>query len=264
MPISIADLFHGERWTLSHSNGWPTLSTLDSASRPDRIAELLREAIRTGRFPRGSQVVESRFAKQLGVGQNAVREALHRLEFEGFVSKIPSVGTFVTTLSRHDVDEIYRMRIELEALAVYWAREKNRPSGDDLRQINEYLDDAARAARTGDLIAYARADTQLHRYLWKMAGNHYLEKCLELVAVPQLSCALLESEGPLKLDLESLAARHREWVEAIRTQPPRVAYIHTRKRLSDFWGDVEVAMNAGSPSANAESEPDKAVGVSPG
>jgi DNA-binding GntR family transcriptional regulator len=251
------------RWSLSNSHGWPAFSALDSASLPQRIAVLIRDAILNGRFPRGGQVLESRLAKQIGVGQNAVREALHKLEFEGFVSKVPNLGTFVTALSRRDVDEIYRMRIELEALAIYWARENNRPNRDDLGQLSQYLDDAARAARAGDLSAYARADTQFHRYLWKMAGNSYLEKCLELVAVPQLSCKLLESEGPLQLDLNLLVAKHREWVEATRAKPPRVAYIYTRNVLSAFWGDVERAMNAGSLPAKEQPEPLKVAGASP-
>ncbi len=235
---------------------------MDSSSRPDRIAELLRDAIMAGRFGRGSQIVESRFARQLGVGQNAVREALHRLEFEGFVHKLPNVGTFVATITERDLDEIYRMRIELEALAVYWAREKDRPDGADLERLSQHLDDAARAAGRDDLSAYAQADTSFHRCLWSLAGNKYLEKCLEVVAVPQLSCRLLAVKSALKLDLNALVAAHRNWLEAIRTKPPRVACIFTRNFLSDLWGEVESAMRAANVPTE-EATPSKAMGVSP-
>jgi DNA-binding GntR family transcriptional regulator len=250
---------------MSNSNGWPAFSNLDSVSLPERISGLIRDAILSGRFPRQSQVVESRIAKQLGVGQNAVREALHLLEFEGFVNKVPNLGTYVAAISRHGVDEIYRMRIELESLAVYWAREKGRPHGDDHALLSQHLDAASQAARANDIAAYARADTQFHRRLWKMAANSYLEKCLELVAVPQLSCKLLESDGPLNLDLERMVQKHREWVEAIGSKPPRVAYIYTRNLLSAFWGEVEKAMSAEALPAEPPSEPPlKAAGVSPG
>lgn len=117
---------------MSNTNGWPAFSTLGSASVPERIVQVLRGAILGGRLKTADQVVESRLARQMGVGQNAVREALHTLEFQGFVRKVPNIGTFVTTLSRHDVDEIYRLRMELEPLAVYWAREKDRPNERDL------------------------------------------------------------------------------------------------------------------------------------
>ena len=229
---------------MSVSNGWSAFSTLNSASVPERIAEILRAAILGGRLKPAAQVVESRLAKQMGVGQNAVREALHALEFQGFVRKVPNIGTFVTNLSRSDVDEIFRMRMELEALAVYWAREKDRPNEQDLARLRKHLDDCDAAARAGDLAAYALADAEFHRCLWKMAGNSYLEKCLELVAVPQLSATLLDVNGPLKLDLTALVQQHREWTEVLRTKAPRLAYIYTRNLISSFWGQVESAMGA--------------------
>jgi DNA-binding GntR family transcriptional regulator len=227
---------------LSDTNGWSLFSTLNSASLPQRIADTLLAAIVGGRLKPGGQIVESRVARQMGVGQNAVREALHALEFQGFVRKAPNIGTFVTRLSRRDIDEIYCMRMELEALAIYWAREKDRPTESDLLRINQHLDHCAAAARAGDSIAYSRGDTELHRCLWRMAGNSYIEKCLELVAVPQLSGTLLDCNGPLKLDLNDLLRQHREWIEVLRAKPPRVAYIYTRNLICSFWGQVEKAM----------------------
>jgi DNA-binding GntR family transcriptional regulator len=239
------------RCNLSDTNGWPLISTLGPASRPESIATVLRAAIVGGRLKAADQVVESRLARQMGVGQNAVREALHALEFEGFVRKARNVGTFVASLSRRDVDEIYRMRMELEALAVYWAREKDRPNESDLVEIHRHLDDCAAAAGANDLAAYALADIQFHRRLWTMAGNTYLEKCLEVVAVAQLSGNLFDCGGPLNLDLTALVAQHREWIEVIRAKPPRLAYIYTRNLISSFWGQVETAMSA----AGRESQP---------
>jgi DNA-binding GntR family transcriptional regulator len=228
---------------LSDSNGWPPFSTLDSASLPVKIAEVLRAAIVGGRLKAADQVVESRLARQMGVGQNAVREALHSLQFQGFVRKVPNVGTYVTKLSPRDIDEIYRLRMELEPLAIYWAREKDRPDNHDLALLNKHLDDCAAAAGSNDLACYALSDTELHRCLWSMSGNRCLEKCLELIAVPQLSGNLLDAGGPLQLDLQALARQHREWIEAIRTKPPRLAYIHSRNVISSFWGQFESAMN---------------------
>jgi DNA-binding GntR family transcriptional regulator len=227
-------------------NSWPQFSAITAASLPDRIGEIIRDAIVSGRLKPGDQVVESRLAKQMGVGQNAVREALQELEFQGFVMKVPNRGTFVTKLSTGNIDEIYRMRMELEALAVFWAREKQRPTNEDLAELNKHLDASAKAAKAKDLSAYARADTEFHRYLWKMAGNSYLEKCLELVAVPQLSYVLIESHGHLKLDLNLLVKQHREWLEEIRTKAPRAAYLYTRELISSFWGQVEGAITQGA------------------
>jgi DNA-binding GntR family transcriptional regulator len=227
---------------VSDSNGWSAFSTLNSVSLPDKIAAVVRAAIVRGRLRAADQVVESRLAKKMGVGQNAVREALHTLEFEGFVRKVPNIGNFVTRLSRSDIDEIFRLRIELESLAVYWAREKDRPNVDDRAQLSKHLDDCETAARVGDFSAYALADTEFHRCLWKTSGSSHLEKCLGLVVVPLLSGALFDSGGPSRLDLDGLIAQHRDWVEALATKPPRLAYIYTRNLLSSFWGQLEKAV----------------------
>jgi DNA-binding GntR family transcriptional regulator len=227
---------------LSDSNGWSAFSTLNSASLPDKIAAVVRAAIIRGRLKAAEPVVESRLAKKMGVGQNAVREALQTLEFEGFVRKIPNIGNFVTKLSPGDVDEIFRLRMELEALAVYWAREKDRPNAQDMAQLAEHLDECAAAARAGDFSAYALADTEFHRCLWKTSGSSYLEKCLELVVLPLLSGALFDPGGPLKLDLDALLSQHREWLDVLGSKPPRVAYIYTRNLICSFWGQVESAI----------------------
>jgi DNA-binding GntR family transcriptional regulator len=245
-PSNTNPLSRKEGQDLRNSNGWSLFSTLSSASLPERIAETLLAAIVGGRLKPAEQIVESRVARQMGVGQNAVREALHALEFQGFVKKVPNIGTFITRLSRH------RMRMELEALAVYWAREKDRPNRDDLEGINRHLDACAAAARGGDYAAYASADTEFHRSVWKLAGNGCLEKCLELIAVPQLSGALYDSNGPLQLDLNALVRQHREWIEVIRSKPPRLAYIYTRNLISSFWGQVEKAIS-GSAERGSES-----------
>ena len=229
---------------MSDSNGWSAFSTLNAASVPDKIAAVVRAAIVRGRLKAAEQVVESRLAKKMGVGQNAVREALHTLEFEGFVRKVPNIGNFVTKLSPGDVDEIFRLRMELEALAVYWAREKDRPGAKDLARLGQHLDDCAAAARCGDFTAYALADTAFHRCLWKTAGSSYLEKCLDIVALPLLSGALFDAAAPLKLDLGALVSQHREWLDVLGSKPPRVAYIYTRNLICSFWGQVESAIGS--------------------
>ena len=53
----------------------------------------LREAIISGRLKPGEPLVQSRLATQFGVSRAPLREALHRLEEEGFVKTVPYKGT---------------------------------------------------------------------------------------------------------------------------------------------------------------------------
>jgi hypothetical protein len=66
----------------------------------------------------------------------------------------------------------------------------------------------------------------------------------------------------LNLDLTALVAQHRQWVEVIRAKPPRLAYIHTRNRISSFWGQLETAMSAAG--GECQPAPGHALGASGG
>src|ERR671933_2361367 len=84
----------------------------------DQIAEVLRNLIVSGDLNPGERIIESKIAKQLGVGQPTVREALVALEHQGLVVRRSNQGCMVTELTRAEVVHILRIRSELEVLAV--------------------------------------------------------------------------------------------------------------------------------------------------
>ena len=84
----------------------------------DQIAEVLRNLIISGELNPGDRIVESRVAKQLGVGQPTVREALVTLEHQGLVVRKTNQGCIVTILTSEEISQILRVRGELEVLAV--------------------------------------------------------------------------------------------------------------------------------------------------
>src|SRR5258708_37020667 len=111
----------------------------------DRVSDLIKEAILSGKLDPGDRIVEMKLAKDLGVGTTAVREALFELESQGFVSRITGKGTFVTQLTSEDVEQIQRVRRELEGLASELAQERREES--DLVLLDKFLDEMRTAAR---------------------------------------------------------------------------------------------------------------------
>ena len=67
-----------------------------SDPRRDVIANQLREAIISGRFKVGERLIEEVLAEEYGVSRVPVREALRRLETEGFVTLTPYRGATVS------------------------------------------------------------------------------------------------------------------------------------------------------------------------
>ncbi len=82
------------------------------------VLESLREALAQGFFLPGEEINEKELSQALKTSRMPIRQAIAVLEGEGLLVRIPRRGTFVTEVNAEIVEEIYAMRIELEALAV--------------------------------------------------------------------------------------------------------------------------------------------------
>jgi DNA-binding GntR family transcriptional regulator len=205
---------------------------------PVRVAEHLRDGIRRQVWNPGDQIIESRLAKELGVGQHVVREALQQLEFEGYVKKIPNRGNFVMEMTREDVAQLFDFRMEMESLAARWAREKGRPAPEDETELEQALALLETRAQDGDYPRFQEADLAFHIRMWELAGNRHLTKALETATRPQFMFVLLRRSGQTRLDLIAVAEEHREWLNWMRSASPEDAARRTRDVLRSFKQQV--------------------------
>ena len=81
------------------------------------VYEALRKDIIEGRLKPGQKIIMSDVAKDFGLSDIPVREAIRRLESEGYVRFTPHVGAIVSELDEKKIFELYLIRVELEALA---------------------------------------------------------------------------------------------------------------------------------------------------
>src|SRR5689334_16751770 len=81
------------------------------------VHDRLREAILNGEIPAGQATSKNTLARNLGAGRTPVREALRLLQREGLVLSEPNRRVRIADLSASDAEELYVMRISLEAIA---------------------------------------------------------------------------------------------------------------------------------------------------
>ena len=79
------------------------------------VYDALIDLIVGGELPPGQHMVETDLARQLGVSRQPIREALHRMEAEGWVDLRPSQGAFVHVPTDSEVDELLDVPALLEA-----------------------------------------------------------------------------------------------------------------------------------------------------
>jgi DNA-binding GntR family transcriptional regulator len=90
----------------------------DVGAASARVADYLRHAILSGEIGPGEWIRQEELAERLGSSRLPVREALRILEAEGLTEHERHRGARVPSLSMHEVDVIYRMREQLEQLAI--------------------------------------------------------------------------------------------------------------------------------------------------
>ncbi|MFM9446043.1 GntR family transcriptional regulator [Streptomyces acidiscabies] len=138
----------------------------------DRVYEALLELIITRALRPGQHLVESELAGHLGVSRQPVREALQRLNTEGWVDLRPAQGAFVHEPTEEEADQLLTVRTLLEAEAARLAAAQPTEAGlAELREIHEQgLDAVAR----DDVDATVALNARFHAVIMDLAGNTVL------------------------------------------------------------------------------------------
>ena len=129
------------------------------------VCETIRQAIVDGVFSPGERLMEIQLADEMGVSRTPVREAIRKLELEGFVVMIPRRGI-------KDINEVYEIRTSLEVLAAGLAAE--RISDEELETMQRLLVEIGQHIEDGNIEKIVEIDTAFHDVLYKASRNKRL------------------------------------------------------------------------------------------
>lgn len=138
----------------------------------DIVCEAMRQAMVDGVFHPGERLMEIQLAEDLGVSRTPVREAIRKLELEGFVVIIPRRGTYVADISIRDINEVYEIRIALDVLAAGLAAA--RISSEDFLKLNDYLRKIEECIENNDTDKLVELDVAFHDVLYHASNNKRL------------------------------------------------------------------------------------------
>lgn len=130
-------------------------------SRTAYVVERLKSELAEGTLSPGDQLHQSVIAKRYGVSATPVREALRILAADGTIDYTTHRGATVRDFSPEMAHDLYRMRAEVEALAVRLSLSRMTP--DVLARIHEANDVLLRATNSGaDPAILSRLNRELH------------------------------------------------------------------------------------------------------
>ena len=144
------------------------------------VYDALIDLIVGGELPPGQHMVETDLARQLGVSRQPIREALHRMEAEGWVDLRPSQGAFVHVPTDSEVDELLDVRALLEAETGRLAAARPASSAQ-LARLREICRDGEAAADADDFGAAVAANNAFHAEIAAVGGNAVLAELADIV-----------------------------------------------------------------------------------
>ncbi|MFG2640035.1 GntR family transcriptional regulator [Streptomyces sp. NPDC048370] len=140
----------------------------------DRVYEALLELITTRALRPGQHLVESELAGHLGVSRQPVREALQRLNTEGWVDLRPAQGAFVHEPTDEEADQLLSVRTLLEAEAARLAAANSGSAG--IAALEELCARGEQAVADDDVDLAVATNAAFHAKVMELAGNLVLSE----------------------------------------------------------------------------------------
>jgi DNA-binding GntR family transcriptional regulator len=171
--------------------------------------EQLRREIVADQIPAGARMVEVDIAERLQLSRTPVREALRRLESDGYVQRAPSGRLVVTPTGPDDLGDLALVRIEVDGLAARLAAQRG--SSGDWRRLVELAEALGEAA---DEAALVRAHGDLHREIYGIAFGPRMASFFGNQLLPYVEAAVNVGPGS-SFDPGGAADQHVTLVRAL-------------------------------------------------
>ncbi|MEM1201314.1 MAG: GntR family transcriptional regulator [Pseudomonadota bacterium] len=199
-----------------------TLKPVDlNFSLKDHIYEVLKDGITSMNiYAEGAdlRLEERKMSEELGISRTPVREALARLEQEGFVEIQPRKGVFIKRKSLDEILEMIVVWAALESMAARMAtiNASDKEIGSLRKMVTEFGKDEAAA----HLDEYSEANIQFHQRILEISG-----------------CKMLKdiADG---LFLHMRAIRNRAMAEGDRVKRSVVDHMHIIEAIEDRDADL--------------------------
>jgi DNA-binding GntR family transcriptional regulator len=215
------------------------LPDLERGLLSDQIYSMIKGMIRDSTLRPGEQLVESQLAKQLGVSQSPVREALKRLTHDGLVQQVRHHGSFVADYSRDEAEQARVARVTLEELAGRFACGRLDAATTD--ELEALIGNMSASAALGDVTAFREFDFEFHRAVVVASGNSHLPRMWDIIE-PSLRSLHVLSDPNFAGDWGRVADSHRDLLNALEGEDSNHA-----AELFRLHADGRLGLGLGEP-----------------
>ncbi|BAQ11633.1 putative gntr family transcriptional regulator [Bacillus sp. OxB-1] len=212
------------------------MKSIKTYSLSEQVFDFLKDSIIRGELKPGDRILELEVAKTYNVSQAPVREALSRLKQEGFVVHYPHKGTFVSNLSKKNIDEIYSFRKAIEPLAI--ERAIKNIKDEDIKKLRNLYQQMLKAGEKNDFEGLNEIDIKFHNYIYKIADHKLLYEVWE--SVSSISNRIWYLTSQVYFDkLDEVAQSHLPILEALEERDVDKCIQAFKKHIQHVWDKIK-------------------------
>jgi DNA-binding GntR family transcriptional regulator len=189
----------------------PTTGISQRRTTPERVADVLREAILTGVLADGQELNQVALAQHFAISRVPVREALRQLQAEGLVRQAAHHRAVVNTLSPEHVMELFDVRVRLEIYML--ERAMFRIDDEQLDRLEAVL---AEMGAVEDHREWLRLNRAFHRALYERSGATYTLELADQISARTSRYLYLRSAGEGMRAKDEAHAEHYAILDALR------------------------------------------------
>jgi DNA-binding GntR family transcriptional regulator len=197
------------------------------SSLADQAYESLKQAILHCDLEPGLHVAQSQLADKYELSITPTREALKRLEQEGYVQSVPRFGYLVSPISPVDVSEIYELRLILESAAVRLAAQRITPR--QTAPLREQAELTYTYQEPQSYRIFLNMNREFHAQIALTSGNKRLADTIaklldDMTRIFHLGLDLRDSAQEMRVE-------HLNLVDALAKHNPEEAEIIIREQI---------------------------------
>jgi DNA-binding GntR family transcriptional regulator len=184
-------------------------------------------------------VTEAEVCETTGISRTPVREALLRLEAEGFLQILPKKGAYVPPIADAEVEAVMQARKLVED----WCVRRMTPAAGSLPAELERLITEQRDLLE-DPVGFIECDRAFHRAIVRMAGNPVLTEFYETLRERQVRMGL-RAIAAVQDRARTVITEHTIILEAVRSDEPDRAAAAVAEHLDSTLAALHLPAIAG-------------------
>lgn len=203
------------------------------------LVEELKGAILKGKFAPGERLSEERLASSLKVSRVPLREALRRLETEGYITFLSNNEVAISNPTLEDIQDYYSIASVLEGLAARLAVERiNSEELSRLRELHQLLKEVYQKK---DLERYFEANSNFHRFIAEIARNERLYCLVDQMRQEIQKTRIISLYIPRRLDYSM--REHDQILDAFLKRNPGLAEATVVRHLNNQMGALKTCLD---------------------